>query len=146
MNDSRANACARLLAAAALFASVLAAAPALAQSKPSAADIALLQGANRQQILLEGAKKEGGLTVYATMPAEDLRLLVDAFTRKYGLKVTTWRASSENIVQRMVAESRSARFGVDFVQSNEPAMARSRAASTCCRRPIPPTRPRRCGC
>ena len=105
--------------------SVFAGTAALAQSNkgaPTAADIALLQSPNRQQILLEGAKKEGGLNVYATMPADDLRVLVDAFTRKYGIKVTTWRASSENLVQRMVAEARSGRFNVDFVQTNEPAM------------------------
>jgi len=103
----------------------LAGMPALAQSQ-TVAEIALLQGANRQQTLLDGARKEGGLTVYAAMPADAVRALVDAFTKKYGIKVTTWRASSENVVQRMVAEARSGRFNVDFVQNNEPAMAQLR--------------------
>ncbi len=122
VNASRTDACASVLAATALFASLLAAAPALAQSK-SAADIALLQGPGRQQTLLDGAKKEGGLTVYAAMPQGMLRALGDAFTKKYGLKVTTWRASSENVVQRMVAEARAGRLAADFVQNNEPGMA-----------------------
>ena len=100
-----------------------AAVPALAQpkSEPSVADVALLQGEARAQRLNDGARKEGGLTIYAAMPAEDLVALVDAFTRKTGIKVTTWRSSSEGLVQRIVAEARSGRYSVDIVQNNAPA-------------------------
>jgi iron(III) transport system substrate-binding protein len=91
------------------------------KNEPSIADIANLQGQNRLQTLREGARKEGGLTVYAAMPADDLAALVDAFSRKYGIKVTTWRSGSEGLVQRMVAEARSGRYSVDIVQNNAPA-------------------------
>lgn len=123
MNRSSATSLAFLLL---LTLNVLTGLPAFAQSKKpetTAAEIALLQGANRLQTLLEGAKKEAGFTIYAAMPAEDLKALVDGFTRKYGIKVNAWRASSENIVQRMVAEARAGRFSVDFVQNNEQAMS-----------------------
>ncbi len=121
MTGSLANACAALL-----LLGLNLAVPALAQSKnaaASAAEIALFQGENRLQMLTEGARKEGALTVYAAMPADDLGALVDAFAGKYGIKANVWRSSSENIVQRMVTEARSGRFTVDVVQNNEPAMA-----------------------
>lgn len=91
------------------------------RSEPSVAEVALLQGDSRAQRLRDGARKEGGLTVYAAMPAEDLAALVDAFTRKTGIKATTFRSSSEGLVQRMVAEARSGRYSVDIVQNNAPA-------------------------
>lgn len=99
--------------------------PALAQSTKvgsAVAGIALFQGENRPQRLVEGAKKEGMLNVYGAMPADDLAALADAFFKKHGVKVNMWRSSSENVVQRIVTESRSGRFVPDVVQNNAPAM------------------------
>jgi iron(III) transport system substrate-binding protein len=123
VNSSLAKACATLLL---LGSSFLVAIPAVAQSRkaePPVAEIALSQGGNRLQRLIEGAKKEGALSVYGAMPTTDLQALVDAFAKKYGIKANTWRSSSENVVQRIVTEARSGRFDVDFLQNNEPAMA-----------------------
>ncbi|MBI5910024.1 MAG: extracellular solute-binding protein [Betaproteobacteria bacterium] len=86
----------------------------LAQPKPdrTVADIALLQGENRLQTLMEGAKKEGELNVY--FPYSHAVKVTDAFTQKYGVKVNNWRSSSENILQRIVSEARGGRFEVDI--------------------------------
>ena len=58
---------------------------ALAQA--SSAEIALYEGADRTQKLIEGAKKEGTVTLYASAPNDDLSALASAFEKKYGVKV-----------------------------------------------------------
>jgi iron(III) transport system substrate-binding protein len=99
---------------------LLATGPALAQGK--VAEIASYQGADRAQRLLEGAKKEGTVTFYSNAPTDDNSALVGAFERKYGIKVGLYRASSEEIRQRIVAEAGARRFDVDFILNNAPAM------------------------
>jgi iron(III) transport system substrate-binding protein len=47
---------------------------------------------------------------------------VNGFEKKYGIKVNLWRASSEDIRQRSVAEARARRFDVDFILNNGPAI------------------------
>jgi ABC-type Fe3+ transport system substrate-binding protein len=104
----------------AVFLLLLAAAPTFAQSR--VADVALYQGADRAQRLLEGAKKEGTVTFYSNAPTDDNKALVGAFEQKYGIKVGLYRASSEEIRQRVVAEAAAKRFDVDFILNNAPAM------------------------
>jgi iron(III) transport system substrate-binding protein len=48
--------------------------------------------------------------------------LVGAFEKKYGIKVNLYRASSEDIRQRALAEAGAKRFDVDFILNNGPAM------------------------
>jgi len=104
-----------------LAAALLAAAtPAAAQT--TVADIALYQGADRAQRLIEGAKKEGTLTLYGSAPPDDLAVLTAAFEKKYGVKVRVWRASSETIVQRGVTEMRAGRYEADVFETNGPDM------------------------
>src|SRR4051794_21125914 len=67
--------------------------------------IALYQGPDREQKLLEGAKKEGSFNLYTSMIAADQDVLSEAFARKYGIKLQYWRASSEALLQRLVAEA-----------------------------------------
>src|SRR5215475_2077704 len=86
------------------------------------ADIATYQGADRTQKLIEGAKKEGRLTIYSSAIVEDLAALTSAFEKKYGIKVQVWRASSENIIQRAATEARGNRFDVDVFETDGVAM------------------------
>ena len=86
------------------------------------ADIATYQGADRSQKILEGAKKEGTLTIYSSATVEDMTALTTAFTKKYGIKTQVWRASSENIIQRAATEARGNRFDVDVFETDGVAM------------------------
>jgi len=97
---------------------------ALAQAKaePTVAEIANLQGESRQKILREGAKKEGELSLYSSMPQGDISALSEAFGKHYGIKVKVWRASSEGVLQKIVTEARGGRFEVDIVENSVPAM------------------------
>jgi iron(III) transport system substrate-binding protein len=99
----------------------LAAVSAFAQSDPIAA-IDRLQGEARTRALAEGARKEGELMVYHSTQLEDLKPVFDAFTRKYGVKVNNWRSSSENVVQRIISQTRAGKLEVDFIENNSPEM------------------------
>lgn len=98
-----------------------AAATASAQSSRTATPveaIALYQGPDREQKLLEGAKEEGTLSLYTSMIAADQEVLTGVFAKKYGIKLQSWRASSEGLLQRLVAEARAGRFEADLVDNN----------------------------
>lgn len=85
-----------------------------AQAQASVAAIATDQSASRSERLIAGAKKEGALTVYSSLPNKENRILVDAIGKKYGIKVSLWRASSEDLTNRAVAEKNAGRFDVDI--------------------------------
>jgi iron(III) transport system substrate-binding protein len=73
------------------------------------AAVALYEGPSRQARLVEGAKKEGSLQLYATTPIDYLRPIIDGFEKKYpGVKVNLWRSRSENVLQRIMAEAKNA--------------------------------------
>jgi iron(III) transport system substrate-binding protein len=101
------------LAALAVAAVLLAAPPAPAQQS-SVAEIAAYQGPDRQQRLLEGAKKEKELTFYSSVPPADIAALVAGFDKQYGIKVKVWRSDSEGFLQRVLSEARARRFEVDI--------------------------------
>jgi iron(III) transport system substrate-binding protein len=92
---------------------------ALAQPDPLAA-IERLTGEARTRALVEGAKKEGEVMVYHSTQTEDLKPVFDAFTAKYGIAVKDWRSSSENVVKRVIAETRAGKLTVDLIENNSP--------------------------
>jgi iron(III) transport system substrate-binding protein len=90
-----------------------------AKAKPmTIEELALYTGADRQERLVEAAKKEGTLTLYHVYPA--LPNVAAAFTKKYGIQVKTWRAGSEAVLQRVIVEAKANKFDVDIVQNNPP--------------------------
>jgi len=96
---------------------------AAAQTPPDLATAMKLTGEARMRALVDGAKKESGpLMVYHSTQTEDLQPVFDAFTRKYGIQVRDWRSSSENVVQRIVSETRAGKRDVDFIENNSPEM------------------------
>ena len=112
-SGTRRRACVALLALASL------ASPVAAQEARSAlAGLAAYGGVDRHQRLLEGARREGFLSLYTSFPPEDVATLNAAFEKKYGVKVRAWRAASEKVLQRTVAEAKAGRDEVDLVDSN----------------------------
>ena len=98
------------------------ASPALAQQASRVAEIANYQGPDREQRLIEGAKKEKELAFYSSIPPEDISALISAFDKKYGVKVRVWRADSEGILQRILNEAKARRFEVDIVAGSASAI------------------------
>ncbi len=68
------------------------------------------------------ARKEGTVVLYTSLAPTESGPLGQAFEKKTGIKVEIWRAISEKVVQRAVAESRAGRAGVDVVETNGPEM------------------------
>ncbi|HET6802177.1 MAG TPA: extracellular solute-binding protein [Casimicrobiaceae bacterium] len=94
------------------------AALATAQAPPAVTDA----GADRMQKLVDAARREGELTLYTSTPVDDMKVMTDAFERKYGVKTKVWRASSEKVLQRAVAEARAGRFDADVYDTNGPEL------------------------
>jgi iron(III) transport system substrate-binding protein len=118
-----ARAAARRGATFALFCAALglAATCAGAQTR-SLAEMAAYQGPDRTARLIEGAKREGTVSYYTSLVAEDSTPVIDAFKKKYGLDVQVWRGSTEAIVQRALIESRAGRCPADAFHSGPPAL------------------------
>src|SRR4030095_10256018 len=101
------------------------AAPLVAAAQPAAGphrQLYMYQGADRDQRILDGAKKEKQVTVYTSLNLKDSVPITQAFEKKYGVKVELWRSSSEKVLQRAVPEARAGRFSVDAFELNGPEM------------------------
>jgi iron(III) transport system substrate-binding protein len=93
-----------------------------AAARGSMAELAAYEGADRMQRLVDGAKKEGNLSIYTSAQSDDMGALVAGFEKKYGIKVSVWRAGSEKVLQRAVTEARGNRHTVDIVETNGPEL------------------------
>lgn len=81
-------------------------------------DVAVYRGADRDARLIEGARREGAVTLYCSMIVNQAqRPLAEAFQRKYPfLKLTYWRAESAEIFAKLSAESRAGAMVADLVE------------------------------
>src|SRR5438034_10078386 len=77
--------------------------------------LATYQGEDRQQLLIEGARREGSLLFYATFPVEYADRLIEPFRNKYGIKVNAWRAGSEIVLRKVITEARAGGPSVDVI-------------------------------
>ena len=75
-----------------------------------------LSGSERTNTLLDLAKKDGTLSLYTSNT--DMDDVVKAFEDKYGLKVETYRANSETVLQRVLQESSANYQGADLIETN----------------------------
>src|SRR6185369_13547075 len=101
------------------------AAPFVAAAQPAPGphrQMYMYEGADREQRVLEGAKKEKQVTVYTSLNLKDSVPITQAFEKKYGVKLTLWRSSSEKVLQRALTEARAGRFAVDAFELNGPEM------------------------
>ena len=80
------------------------------------------QGADRDAKLLAEARKQREVVIYTSLNLKDSVPITEAFEKKTGLKVQLWRASSEKVLQRAVAEARAGRFACDILETNGPEM------------------------
>jgi iron(III) transport system substrate-binding protein len=80
------------------------------------------RGADRDQRLLENARKEGSVVLYTSLAPTESGPLGQAFEKKTGVKVEIFRTISEKVVQRAVTETRAKRHAFDVVETNGPEM------------------------
>lgn len=81
-------------------------------------DILTYKGPDREQKLIEGAKKEGQVVFYSAMIVNQaLRPIVDAFEEKYPfVKVSYWRADDEDMFAKLSAEERAKNLVGDLIE------------------------------
>jgi iron(III) transport system substrate-binding protein len=107
------------IAAAGSFA---AGAPARAQPPAPNQEIFASRGAERAARLAERARKEGTVVVYTSLAPSESKPLAAAFEKKHGVRVELWRALSDKVVQRSIAEANARRHVVDVIETNGPEM------------------------
>jgi len=105
-----------------------------APSPEAVSEVLMYQGADRDQRLLEGARKEGTVVIYTSLNLKDSVPITEAFEKKYpGVKVSLWRAGSEKVLNRALTEARAGRFAPDVIETNGPemeALAREKILTT----------------
>lgn len=94
-----------------------------AASRPATvADIALYRGPDREQMLIEGAKKEGQMLFYNSNTW--MAVVAQEFEKKYpGIKISIWRSDPTAIIKRVMEEYGSGRFLVDLIETNPEFLA-----------------------
>ncbi len=90
-----------------------------AQIKPlSLAELAFHQGAEREKILLDGAKKEGQVVFY-TSNTWVAGPVSQEFEKKYPfVKANVWRSDSKALLKRLTEEMTAARYLADVVETS----------------------------
>lgn len=86
--------------------------------KPRTLDeLAAYSGADRAQILLDGAKAEGKIVWYTSLSGV-YRELVDAFKRKYpDIAIEVYRGGSTDLGPRLLNEAQAGRYVADALES-----------------------------
>jgi iron(III) transport system substrate-binding protein len=81
-------------------------------------DILTYTGPDRDKQVLEGARKEGQVTIYSTVIVNQaLRPLADAFSKKYPfMKVNYWRGDIGDLLSKVTAEIRADNLVVDVIE------------------------------
>ena len=74
-----------------------------------------------EESILEGAKKEGRLSIYESMTVTDINELQKKFTEKYPfIKTEMFRASSRGLYTRFTAEMKANRHAADIIGTAGP--------------------------
>jgi iron(III) transport system substrate-binding protein len=71
---------------------------------------------------LEGARKEGSVLLYTTFPSEYANQLIEPFEKQYGIKVNHWRARSEIVLRKALAEGRAGGPTADVITIISPQL------------------------
>jgi ABC-type Fe3+ transport system substrate-binding protein len=98
-------------------AAVLAASPSAALTSE---ELFNYKGPDRERVLVEGAKREGQVVLYSALIVNQmLRPLTEGFSKKYPfLKMTYWRADSEELIPKIAAESRANNLVADLFEGS----------------------------
>ncbi|MEA2472382.1 MAG: iron(III) transport system substrate-binding protein [Thermoleophilaceae bacterium] len=82
-------------------------------------DVKGLSAPAREAKLRELARSEGSkLVLYTSLIDQSARPLVQAFEKRYGIKVSLFRSESEPIAQRLSQEVKAGRRGTDVVETS----------------------------
>jgi iron(III) transport system substrate-binding protein len=82
----------------------------------SLAELANYRGADREEILKAGAKREGKMVWYTSLTAH--RDIANVFEAKFpGIKIETYRAGSTDLTRRLLSEGQTKRGIADLIET-----------------------------
>ncbi len=98
---------------------MLASTPLWAQGKPTTTEeLAGYSGPDRDQMLLDGAKKEGKIVWYTSLAGSSYRRIAEAFQKKYpAVKIEVYRAGSKDLTPKILNEAQAGKFLVDAIET-----------------------------
>lgn len=108
-----------------LFGLLLTISPAWGQGRKPATlkELAAYTGADREKVLYEGAKGEGKIVWYTSLAGGSVKAIVKNFEAKYpGVKVEAYRAGSQDLAAKIMAESQAQRNLADAIESTPPIL------------------------
>src|SRR3954463_8494298 len=80
------------------------------------AQLALYQGADREKILVQGAKSESQFTLYTSHTW--FKTFVKEFEKKYPfISASEWRNDSKNVIRKVTEEAKAGRILADVVET-----------------------------
>jgi iron(III) transport system substrate-binding protein len=83
-------------------------------------DIAKYQGADRQQMLEAGARKEGTVTWYTSIAGDAMDALGNGFKQKYPfMQVNIFRADATDLMTKATQEAQAGRQNFDLFEGNQ---------------------------
>jgi iron(III) transport system substrate-binding protein len=87
-------------------------------SKPKTLDeLVAYTGADRQKLILDGAKAEGKVVWYTSLSG-NYREIVDAFKKKYPeVQIEVYRAGSSDVAERLLNEAKAGRYLADAMET-----------------------------
>jgi iron(III) transport system substrate-binding protein len=91
------------------------------------ADLAVYSGADREQLLVAGAKREGKVVWYTAIAGGSYKELVRAFEAKYGVQVEAYRGASRDLIAKVLAETQAKKYLMDVAESSPPLLMLMRA-------------------
>src|SRR4029450_3883579 len=92
-------------------------------------ELASYNGADREQILVAGAKTEGKVVWYTSLAGSSYKELAQGFEKKYpGIKVDVYRAASNELMARITAEAKARQYLVDTIETTLPLLKSLREA------------------
>ena len=97
--------------------------PAVSQTKKptTLAQLAAYTGADREQLLLAGARVEGKVVWYTSLAGASFKEPMKAFEAKYlGVKVEVYRSQSSDLGKRIMTENQAKRFYMDALETTLP--------------------------
>lgn len=99
--------------------------PLWAQAKKSStlSELVAYTGADREQILVGGAKAEGKVVWYTSLAGSSYKELAQGFEKKYpGIKVDVYRAASNELMAKISAEANARQYLVDTIETTLPLL------------------------
>ncbi len=87
------------------------------------AELAAYTGSDREQVLAAGAKKEGTVFWYTSLTGGPNQEIPKAFEGRYpGVKVETYRGSSQDLMAKILEEAQARHYLVDTIEGTLPIL------------------------